>query len=333
MNQPPIIAIDLGGTRIKAALVDGTDILAAESIAAHSRDGLAPQLPRIAAMVENLCASRQLKPSDCRGLGMAVPFLVDPLRQRILSVPREKFGDAGGIDLSDWARQRFGLVLMLENDAHAALLGEWRHGAGQGSDDFIMLTLGTGIGCSVLLRGRPLRGKHFQAGVLGGHLIASPLDGVPCAACPSSGCYEAESATRSLAREAEKHPGFARSALAGEATLDFAAVFGHAAGGDAVAVAVRDRCLRYWTALIVSLVHAFDPDRIVIGGGVADNPAARAMFSGHAGLRQPPGVDRRTCRNPRRPTRQPGGHHRRDHPLHPGNTLYLTCNQPINRPS
>ena len=195
-------------------------------------------------------------------IGMAVPFLVDPIRQRIRSVPREKYGDACDIDLPAWARQRLGLNLKIENDAHAALLGEWRHGAGQGSDDFIMLTLGTGIGCSVLIRGRPLRGKHFQAGVLGGHLIANPMNGVTCAACPGSGCYEAESAAQSLPA---RFP-------------DFATLFRYAADGDADAVAVRDRCLRYWTALIISLVHAFDPDRIVIGGGVSENTAARAMF-------------------------------------------------------
>lgn len=278
MIESPTIAIDLGGTVIKAAIVDGTEVLTADSIPAHSRDGLEPQLARVAGLIERLCAARQLVPSACRGIAMAVPFLVDPLRQRILSVPREKFGDACGIDLPAWVRHQFGLELKLENDAHAALLGEWRHGAGQGSDDLVMLTLGTGIGCSVVLRGRALRGKHFQAGVFGGHLIANPLDGAPCAACPSTGCYEAESATRSLAREAHQHPGFPRSALAAEAMLDFAAVFRHAAGGDAVAVALRDRCLRYWTALAVSLVHAFDPDRIVIGGGVADNPLVRAFF-------------------------------------------------------
>lgn len=279
MNTPTI-AIDLGGTNIKAGIVVGTDVLVAESIPANSRDGLAPQLPRVAEMIERLCASRQLTPTDCRGIGMAVPFLVDPIRQRIRSVPREKYGDACDIDLPGWARQRLGVDLKIENDAHAALLGEWRHGAGQGSDDFIMLTLGTGIGCSVLIRGRPLRGKHFQAGVLGGHLIANPESGPVCAACPSSGCYEAESAAQSLAHEAKKHPGFAKSALAGAQQIDFAAVFENAAKGDVVAGAVRDRCLCYWTALIVSLVHAFDPDRIVIGGGVSEGAAARAMFPG-----------------------------------------------------
>lgn len=278
MNTKPAIAIDLGGTSIKAGIVSGAAVLASAAIPANSREGLAPQLPRIAQLIGQLCASQRLAPSDCAGVGMAVPFLVDPVRQAIRSVPREKYGDACGIDLPAWSRQALGIDLRIENDAHAALLGEWRHGAGQGSDDFVMLTLGTGIGCSVLIRGRPLRGKHFQAGVLGGHLIANPMSGSACAACPSSGCYEAESASQSLAREAKSHPAFSRSALAVAATVDFAAVFRLASAGDEVAVAVRDRCLRHWTALIISLVHAFDPDRIVIGGGVSEGAEARALF-------------------------------------------------------
>ena len=275
----PTIAIDLGGTSIKAGIVAGTEILVSEAIPANSRDGLAPQLPRVAELIERLRAGINLKPADCRGIGMAVPFLVDTVRQRILSVPREKYGDACGIDLPGWSRERLGMDLRIENDAHAALLGEWRYGAGRGSDDFVMLTLGTGIGCSVLMRGKPLRGKHFQAGVLGGHLIANPDRGAVCAACPSSGCYEAESASQSLLREAKAHPGYAKSALSSEKVVDFAALFAHAGRGDAVAVAVRDRCIRYWTALMVSVIHAFDPDRIVVGGGVSEGAELRPVLA------------------------------------------------------
>jgi glucokinase len=278
VNPTPVIAIDLGGTRIKAGVVRGAEVLAADAITANAREGLAPQLPRIADLVARLCATLHIAPAECLGIGMAVPFVVDALRQRIPSAPREKYPDAGHIDLHAWAREQFGADLRIENDAHAALLGEWRYGAGQGSNDFVMLTLGTGIGCSVLIGGRPLRGKHFQAGVLGGHLIANPFGGASCAACPASWCYEAESAMQSLARAAHAHPRFAGSPLAAEPVLDFAAVFRLAAGGDEVSLAVRARCLRYWTALIISLVHAYDPDRIVIGGGVSEGEEARAMF-------------------------------------------------------
>ena len=279
MNHRPAIAIDLGGTSIKAGIVQGAEVWTAEAVAANAGEGLAPQLPRIEALVERLCARTGLEAAGCLGIGMAVPFLVDPVRQRIRSAPREKYADACDIDLRAWARRRFGADLRLENDAHAALLGEWRHGAGQGSNDFVMITLGTGIGCSVLIGGRPLRGKRFQAGVLGGHLIANPLGGASCAACPASGCYEAESAAQSLEREARAHQAFPGSALAAEASIDFAAVFRLAAAGDDVAAAVRDRCIRHWIALSISLVHAYDPDRIVVGGGVSEREDARPFLA------------------------------------------------------
>ena len=269
----PTLAIDLGGTNIKVGVVHGVQVLCSDSIPAHAREGLSPQLPRLKELFEKLCAQVGVVPSRCGGLGMALPFLVDPVRNRILSVPPEKYGDACSLDLAGWARTQFGLGLKLENDAHAACLGEWRHGAGRGSDDLVMLTLGTGIGCSVIIRGRPLRGKHFQAGVLGGHLVSDPA-GAACSVCPSQGCYEAESASLSLPRIARSHDCFDSSALSREPVIDFAAVFRHAAAGDYVALAVRDRCIRYWSALAVSLVHAYDPDRIVIGGAVAGSASS-----------------------------------------------------------
>jgi glucokinase len=142
------------------------------------------------------------------------------------------------------------------------------HGAGKGSDDLVMITLGTGIGCSVIIQGRPLRGKHFQAGVLGGHMIADP-DGPACPACPAVGCYETESGSLSLPRLAKADQQFSTSALSTEATIDYAVVFRLATAGDALATQLRDRAIRYWAALAVSLIHAYDPDRIIIGGAVS----------------------------------------------------------------
>ena len=293
MNQP-VIAIDLGGTRIKAALVTGDEVRVADSITAHSAEGLAPQLPRVAALIRDLCQRAGISVADCRGLGMAVPFLVDPNACRITSVPKEKYGDAAGLDLRAWAKTTLGLDFRMENDAHAACLGEWRHGAGVGIDDLVMFTLGTGIGCSVVLRGRPLRGKRFQAGVLCGHFISDP-EGEPCVCCPANGCFESLAASRSLPGHARRDPGFAESALAAEPEIDFKAVFEHAARQDRVAIAVRDRVVRYWSALAVNVCAAYDPDRIVIGGAVAaaaDDflPAMRDYVSRHAWTTRPPEI-------------------------------------------
>jgi glucokinase len=157
-----------------------------------------------------------------------------------------------------------------------------------------MFTLGTGIGCSVVLRGRPLRGKRFQAGVLCGHFISDP-EGEPCVCRPANGCFESLAASRSLPGHARREPGFAESALAAAPEIDFKAVFEQAARQDRVAVAVRDRVVRYWSALAVNVCAAYDPDRIVIGGAVAaaaDDflPAMRDYVNRHAWTTRPPEI-------------------------------------------
>ena len=93
------------------------------------------------------------------------------MRRRILSTS-SKYDDGPEIDLVAWARAELDLPLRLENDARTALLGERYAGAGQGCDDIVMMTFGTGIGGAAMIGGRLLHGKHFQAGCLGGHFAA-----------------------------------------------------------------------------------------------------------------------------------------------------------------
>lgn len=293
MNQP-VIAIDLGGTAIKAAIVSGEKILSSSSIPANSSEGLGPQLPRIAEQVRSLCGESGIQPSVCAGLGMAVPFLVDPVASKVTSAPKEKYFDACDLDLPAWSEETLGIPLKIENDAHAACLGEWRYGAGRGVDDLVMFTLGTGIGCSAILRGHPVRGKRFQAGVLGGHMVSDP-DGEPCVCCPANGCFESLSASRSLPGHARSHPAFAASPLSTLEEIDFKAVFECAQAGDATAVAVRDKVIRYWSALAINVCAAYDPDVIIIGGAVSAAsetflPPMREYVNRHAWTVRPPDI-------------------------------------------
>ncbi len=162
------LAADIGGTRIKLALLRDKSVLARETLDAHSYEGLAPQLPRMADAFERLCGAAGTRCTDCAALGVAFPSLVDRASGRILS-EYGKYADAPQIDLPRWAHEALGLELVIENDARLALLGEWKAGAGRGRDNLVMVTLGTGLGTSALMEGRLVRGKHGQAGVLGGH--------------------------------------------------------------------------------------------------------------------------------------------------------------------
>ena len=243
-----VFAVDAGGTRIKLGLVEGGRVLARDSIEARADEGLAPQLPRIVAALRGLRPS-PLPVSPGRekgsifGLGMAFPSLIDG--DRVVG-DVGKYRDAEGIDLAAWADAELGVPFAIENDARMAAIGEWRHGAGKGATDMVMVTLGTGIGTGVISEGRVLRGRHGAAGILGGHMTAR-VGGRPCP-CGNVGCWETEASTAALGV-----PG------------GYEAVF---ASDDPASRSVRERSLEVWGALAVSLVHAYDPEILVLGGGV-----------------------------------------------------------------
>ena len=129
-----------------------------------------------------------------------------------------------------------------------------------------MVTLGTGIGTSVLLNDSPLRGAHHQAGVLGGHLVVEP-NGRQCI-CGARGCFEAQCGSWAIPEIVRAERDFATSALSKQPSIDYATIFRLANEADALAIRMRDRTMNWWGALLVTLIHSFDPQRIVIGGGV-----------------------------------------------------------------
>lgn len=263
---PTYLCADLGGTVIKSGAVRGGQVLAAAQIPAFSQQGLLPQLPRIQQLLREVAASAAVTLDQCAGLGLAFPTLVDGNAARLLAPMHDKYADAMKVDLPAWARQQLGLPIKLENDARAALLGEWKCGAGQGCDDLVMVTLGTGIGTAVVMEGRPLLGRHHQAGVLGGHFVVTP-NGAACG-CGGRGCVETEAGAAAIDRLARGDPAFTSSQLARATDVTFESLFACAAAGDPLALRLRNRCLDYWGAAIVSLIHAYDPVRVIVGGGV-----------------------------------------------------------------
>jgi glucokinase len=254
-----ILAIDLGGTRIKLGLVEQGSVMARDLMPSDSAIGLGPRLPALAAAIDRLRAGRAID-----AVGIATPGIIDRRTRRITAI-NAKWSDAPGIDLAAWVAERWQAPLTLENDAVAALAGEWRHGAGKGRDGVAMLTLGTGIGAAAVVDGRLLRGSHGQAAIAG-HLTVQ-VGGRLCT-CGNQGCAEAEASTGQLPAIAKEDGRFADSLLARETVIDYAVVF-RLAERDVLARALRDRALAVWSALAVSLVHAYDPEVLIVGGGIA----------------------------------------------------------------
>lgn len=279
-----ILACDLGGTRSKIGVVRDGQVLAHAVVPARSQQNLALQLPVIRKTWLDLLEKAGLEPGDCGGVGVAFPSLIDVASGRILD-HYGKYPDCMELDLREWARAELGLPLAIDNDTRMACIGEWRYGAGRGSNNLVMVTLGTGLGSGVICEGRVLRGGHGQAGVLGGHLTVR-CGGRACA-CGNLGCAEAEASSAVLAVAAAARADFASSGLAREPLLDYGAVFRQAAKGDACAAALRDDALRVWSSLVVNLIHAYDPELVVVGGGImmstpAILPALREYVGRHA---------------------------------------------------
>jgi glucokinase len=283
MNRPAI-GIDLGGSHATIALVKANQILGSRSVSLNSAQPLRPALVVFAEAIRKLLAELKMDASDCEGLALGFCGLADARIGRVVST-NKKYEDAPSIDFDGWCRQEFGLRFAIENDARMALLGERHAGAARGCDNVVMITLGTGIGGAAMIEGKLLRGKHAQAGCLGGHLPAR-VGGRPCT-CGAIGCLEAEASGWSLPFLASEWAGFSASKLAGQDNIDFKMLFELTEAGDRVAVEILDYCLKVWATGAVGLIHAYDPERIVIGGGVMHSaavilPYIQAYVSQHA---------------------------------------------------
>ena len=259
------LALDMGGTHVGCGIVRDRELLASSSIDSERAESLQSLLAVIENELTKILNESGARVEECDGIAIGFPGIVDARQGRILSTLK-KYEDAIHLDLEQWAMSRFGLRLRMENDARMALLGEQYAGAAQGVRDVVMITLGTGIGGAAIMLGRLVRGAHAQAANLGGHL---PVDfqGHDCVG-GNVGCAEAEAGGWSLPRLIQETPGFSESTLASLTHFNFQAVFAAAHNGDSVARAVRERCLKVWAANAVAVIHAYDPEIVVFGGGV-----------------------------------------------------------------
>ncbi len=259
------LAVDLGGSHVTCGLIEDRTLLAWETRDTNCQNGLASVLPTMEESLRKLTQRESLPMHDFAGLALGFAGLVDSRTGRITDT-NGKYEDGPEIDFDGWSKKALGIPARIENDARMALLGESFAGAARGFTDVVMMTLGTGIGGVAMIEGKLLRGKHAQAGCLGGHFPVL-FTGRVCT-CGAIGCAEAEASGWSLPLVVKGWPGVARSALAKYSHVGFKELFEESARGDSIAAAIRDRCLNIWAADAVALVHAYDPEIIVMGGGV-----------------------------------------------------------------
>lgn len=259
------VVIDLGGTRIKVGVVSNGEVLGSLFVDAFSDRGLVARLPVIEESIDYLTGKLGMVANEISGIGISIPGIVDSRQMKLLSV-NEKFNDAVDFDFPAWALKKWNKPLVIENDARCALAGEWQYGAGKGSDNLVMFTLGTGVGGSAIIEGKLLRGKHFLAGCLLGHLTIH-YKGETCN-CGNIGCVESEASTWRLPEKARKHQLYFSSQLSAHKVIDYRTVFELAEKGDELSKLLVSQSLEAWSAGVINSIHAYDPDKVILGGGI-----------------------------------------------------------------
>ncbi|QNL51544.1 ROK family protein [Olivibacter sp. SDN3] len=260
-----IVGIDLGGTRIKVGLLSDGKLKALRITETKNNKELRHLLPLLEIQITEMKQETQL--NDVPFLSLAFPGLVDTDENRIIGTS-SKYEDAPSLGLLEWAKTSLGMSLKLENDARMACLGEWYYGAGMKCSNMVMTTLGTGIGTAVILDNVILRGKHFQAGILGGHFIIDYKNERHRCSCGRFGCVEATASNWTIEKLVKAHPLFERSMLQKSDKLNMQTLFQLSKEGDELARLLGNQCLDAWAAGIVNLIHAYDPEIVIIGGGM-----------------------------------------------------------------
>jgi glucokinase len=274
-----VLALDLGASRIRAALVDGAGRVVSRAEARAPVEAGPPGV--IATAVGMLRRVREAAPSEARdtvgGVGISAPGPLDLVAGTLVeppNMPRSFHGAA----IAGPIGAALSLPAVLERDTHVAALAEWEFGAARGLTDFLYLTVSTGIGGAIVAGGRLLGGPVGVAGELG-HLLVE-LDGPPCG-CGARGHLEAIASGSAIARAAAsamaagEAPGLASIQASVGRGLDARDVAHAEERGDAAAALIMERARRAFAETCVSLVDVFSPERIVVGGSVARNQGDR----------------------------------------------------------
>lgn len=270
-HEPPVLAVDIGGTKIITAIISGDGRVAArDRCLTLAAGGVSSVIDRLFSAVDKLLDLNNMEPPQLGGISLAAAGAIDSGRGLITVSPN--LPGWRDVPLGDMVRERYRIDVFLVNDASAAALGEHRFGAGRGISNLVLLTLGTGIGGGIVINDELYLGACGSAAEIG-HMVID-IDGPGCA-CGNNGCLEALASGTAVARDAVGRIGQGeRSSLTemvdGAIESITAEQVGAAAqNGDSLALDVISRAGTYLGIGMANLVNIFNPEMIILGGGMA----------------------------------------------------------------
>ncbi len=258
--------VDLGGTTVKIAYFDQEgNLLDKWEITTVTADGGSHILPDIAASIKCYMADHELDRDQIIGIGIGVPGPVDGK-----GVVNKCVNLGWGVfNIHEELAALSGFPVRAGNDANVAALGEAWKGGGNGCDNMVMATLGTGVGGGIIVDGKPISGVHGAGGEIG-HLVLDPEETESCG-CGKKGCVEQYCSATGVVRIARKTlaASDAPSSLRGIENLTCKDVFDAGAAGDALALEILERVYEYLGRFLANVCCVVDPEIVVLGGGVS----------------------------------------------------------------
>jgi glucokinase len=264
------LGVDVGGTKILVAAVDEAGkVSAKERIATRVVEGARMIIDDLSALIS---ATVEKVGSAPAGIGLGIPGQVDTMAGIVHFAPNLSWHD---VPLQAMLSERFTFPIRLLNDVRAATLGEWKYGAGRGSDQIVCLFVGTGVGGGIVAKGALVDGITNCAGELG-HLIID-INGPPCT-CGGWGCLESYASGWAIAKQGKNmllhHPEAhslmesLHKQLGGEFTAEV--VIKAYRQNDLLAKQVIDRAVQGLIAGTVSIANSLNPERLIFGGGIIE---------------------------------------------------------------
>lgn len=271
MNKKYRIGVDVGGTNVKIALVDTEgNIVYSNSIPTRAEMGYEYTVSSIKQAISDLMKETKTSKDVIEGIGFGFPGQIDCTNGIVRLLPN--IPGWVNVPIAKIMQDEFQIPTKVDNDVRCAALGELNYGAGKGCQNLVCITVGTGIGSGLIVNGKIVRGADNAAGEIG-HIKLSMDDIAPICGCGDTGCLEAYASGPAIVALAEEYIKGGKSTKYRElANPDITPyiVAEAAKQGDAVAKRIFAIIGKYIGIGLASVVNLLNPEKIIIGGGVAD---------------------------------------------------------------
>lgn len=259
------IGIDLGGTKISGIVVNVKgDIIASATVPTLAETGEQAIMERILQVTGQIIADAKVGKENILAIGLGAPGSLDIKKGIIISAANLPFVN---FNIAKPIVDKFDIPVYIDNDANVAAVGEYLFGAGKGTEHMVFITVSTGIGGGAILNGKIYRGSTCNALEVG-HTTVQP-DGPYCN-CGNYGCAEVLASGTAIGKAAQLAVSKGKiTSLAAYANPTAYEVFKEAESGDRVALNIRNKALTYLGICVANTIMAFDPQKVIIGGGVA----------------------------------------------------------------